>query len=144
VSLVDDWYTQRPSLRAVALRPFSVLFGALVALRRALYRGGVRRSVAPRSRRHRRQYHCRWERQDAARGGARRGARAAQIHPGVVSRGYGRDRGHEAPIIVGVRDDRAGSATSRCSWREPAARWPSPAIALPRVWRCFRAIPDAT
>ena len=46
MSLVDDWYLQRPSLRAVALRPFSVLFGALVALRRALYRGGVRRSVA--------------------------------------------------------------------------------------------------
>jgi len=45
VSLVDDWYSQRPSLRAVALRPFSALFGALVALRRALYRGGVRRSV---------------------------------------------------------------------------------------------------
>jgi len=37
VGLVDDWYSQRPSLRAVALRPFSALFGGVVALRRALY-----------------------------------------------------------------------------------------------------------
>ena len=27
------------------------------------------------------------------------------FHPGVVSRGYGRDRGRDAPIIVGARDD---------------------------------------
>src|SRR6185312_5090449 len=44
-SLVADWYSPRPSLLAIALRPLSLVFGALVAVRRALYRSGVRRSI---------------------------------------------------------------------------------------------------
>ena len=46
MSLVADWYSQRPSILAIALRPLSLAFGAVVALRRALYRSGLRRTVA--------------------------------------------------------------------------------------------------
>jgi tetraacyldisaccharide 4'-kinase len=106
MSLVADWYSPRPSLLAVALRPLSFLFGAAVALRRALYRSGLRRTVAlpvpvvivgnitvggsgktPLV-------------AALAAALARRG-----FHPGVVSRGYGRERGDDAPIIVGAHDD---------------------------------------
>ena len=106
MSLVDDWYSQRPSLRAVALRPFSVLFGAVVALRRALYRGGVRRSVAL-------PVPVVIVGNITAGGSGKTPLVAALVaalaqrgfHPGVVSRGYGRDRGDDAPIIAGPRDD---------------------------------------
>jgi tetraacyldisaccharide 4'-kinase len=106
VSLVADWYSPRPSMLAVALRPFSLLFGAAVALRRALYRRGLRRTVAlpvPVV-----------IVGNITVGGSGKtplvatlaGALAQRgFHPGVVSRGYGRDRGDDAPILVGARDD---------------------------------------
>jgi len=106
VSLVAQWYSPRPSPIAVALRPLSLVFGALVALRRALYRAGLRKSVAlpvpvvivgnitiggsgktPLV-------------AALVRALAQRG-----FHPGVVSRGYGRESGDDAPILVGARDD---------------------------------------
>ena len=106
MGLVDDWYSPRPSLRAVALRPFSALFGAVVALRRALYRSGVRHSVALR-------VPVVIVGNITAGGSGKTPLVAALVaalaqrgfHPGVVSRGYGRDRGDDAPIIVGARDD---------------------------------------
>lgn len=106
MSLVAQWYSPRPSPIAVALRPLSLVFGALVALRRALYRAGLRKSVAlpvpvvivgnitiggsgktPLV-------------AALVRALAQRG-----FHPGVVSRGYGRESGDDAPILVGARDD---------------------------------------
>ena len=65
------------------------------------------------------------------------------FHPGVVSRGYGRDRGRRcADRRRRATTIRAGSATSRCCWRAPAARWPSRAIASPPVWRCLSRNPE--
>jgi tetraacyldisaccharide 4'-kinase len=106
MSLVADWYSSRPSALAIALRPMSIAFGTAVAVRRALYRSGLRRSVAlpvpvvivgnitvggsgktPLV-------------AALVRALARRG-----FHPGVVSRGYGRDRVDDAPILVGAHDD---------------------------------------
>ena len=46
MSLVADWYSPRPSALAIVLRPLSLAFGAGVALRRALYRAGLRKRVA--------------------------------------------------------------------------------------------------
>lgn len=106
--LVVDWYSPRHSLLTALLRPVSLLFGAAVALRRALYRAGVLRSlrlpvpvvvvgnitvggsgktplVAA-----------------LARALAQRG-----FTPGIVSRGYGRDRDDGAPILVAADDDPA-------------------------------------
>jgi len=106
MSLVADWYSPRPSPLTVALFPLSLAFGAAVALRRTLYRTGLRRREAlpvpvvvvgnitvggsgktP--------LVAALVRALAARG----------FHPGVVSRGYGRDRGDDAPILVGAHDD---------------------------------------
>jgi tetraacyldisaccharide 4'-kinase len=106
VSLVDHWYSQRPSILAVALRPLSMLFGAAVALRRALYRDGVRRSVAL-------PVPVVIVGNITVGGSGKTPLVAALVaalaqrgfHPGVVSRGYGRDRGGDAAIIVGARDD---------------------------------------
>jgi tetraacyldisaccharide 4'-kinase len=106
VSLVADWYSPRPSILAVALRPFSLVFGAAVALRRALYRGGLRRSVAlpvPVV-----------IVGNITVGGSGKTPLVATLvgaltrrgfHPGVVSRGYGRDRGDDSPILVDAHDD---------------------------------------
>jgi len=104
--LVADWYSPRPSLLAVALRPVSLLFGAAVASRRALYRVGFFRSVelpvpvvivgnitvggsgkTPLV-------------IALVRALAERGHR-----PGVVSRGHGRNRDDGTPIAVGANDD---------------------------------------
>jgi tetraacyldisaccharide 4'-kinase len=104
--LVADWYSPRPSLLAVVLRPVSLLFRAGVALRRAFYRAGLLRSVrlpvpvvvvgnitaggsgkTPLV-------------AALARALAQRG-----FHPGVVSRGHGRNRDDGAPIAVGATDD---------------------------------------
>jgi len=106
VSLVADWYSPRPSLVAVALRPLALLFGAAVALRRALYRGGLLRSVALR-------VPVVIVGNITVGGSGKTPLVAALVralarrgfHPGVVSRGYGRDRGDDAPIAVGAADD---------------------------------------
>jgi tetraacyldisaccharide 4'-kinase len=106
--LAVDWYSPRHSLLTASLWPVSLLFGAAVAFRRALYRGGVLRSVrlpvpvvvvgnitvggsgkTPLV-------------AALARALARRG-----FSPGIVSRGYGRDRDDGAPILVAPDDDPA-------------------------------------
>jgi tetraacyldisaccharide 4'-kinase len=43
--LVAAWYSRRPTFLTAALWPLSLLFRAVVAARRALYRAGVLRSV---------------------------------------------------------------------------------------------------
>jgi tetraacyldisaccharide 4'-kinase len=106
MSLVADWYSPRPSLLAVALRPLSLVFGVAVALRRALYRAGVRRSVAL-------PVPVVIVGNITVGGSGKTPLVAALVealarrgfHPGVVSRGYGRDRDDGAPIAVGARDD---------------------------------------
>jgi tetraacyldisaccharide 4'-kinase len=106
VSLVADWYSPRPSALAIVLRPLSLAFGAGVALRRALYRAGLRKRVAlpvpvvivgnitvggsgktPL----------------VAALGRALGERG--FRPGVVSRGYGRDRVDDVPLLVDPHDD---------------------------------------
>ena len=106
MSLVADWYSPRPSPLAVALRPVSLVFGAVVAVRRALYRAGLRKSVAlpvPVV-----------IVGNITVGGSGKTPLVATLvralgergfHPGVVSRGYGRDRSDDAPILVGAHDD---------------------------------------
>jgi tetraacyldisaccharide 4'-kinase len=106
VSLVADWYSPRPSALAVALRPFSLAFGTLVAVRRALYRSGLRRSVAL-------PVPVVIVGNITVGGSGKTPLVAALVralaqrgfHPGVVSRGYGRDRGDDAPILVGAHED---------------------------------------
>jgi len=106
MSLVADWYSPRPSILAIALRPLSLAFGALVAVRRALYRSGLRRSVplpVP----------VVIVGNITVGGSGKTPLVAALVealsrrgfHPGVVSRGYGREREEGAPIIVGANDD---------------------------------------
>jgi tetraacyldisaccharide 4'-kinase len=104
--LVVDWYSPRHSLLTALLWPASLAFRAAVALRRALYRCGLLRSVSVRvpvvvignitvggsgktplvlA---------------LARALAQRG-----LSPGIVSRGYGRKRNDDAPILVASDDD---------------------------------------
>jgi tetraacyldisaccharide 4'-kinase len=106
--LVVDWYLPRHSLLTASLRPVSLLFGAAVAFRRALYRGGVLRSV-------------RLPVPVVVVGNITVGgsgktplvaalARALTqrgFSPGIVSRGYGRDQDDGAPILVAPDDDPA-------------------------------------
>ena len=99
--LVDAWYSPRTTLAAAMLLPLSLLFRAAVALRRAGYRSGLLRSVAlpvpvvivgnitvggsgktPLV-------------AALAQALAQRG-----FHPGIVSRGYGRDRDDGDPLPV--------------------------------------------
>jgi tetraacyldisaccharide 4'-kinase len=106
--LVADWYSPRPTVLAVALRPAALLFGAAVALRRALYGIGILRPVelpvpvvivgnitvggsgkTPLV-------------AALVRALAQRGFR-----PGVVSRGHGRDRDDDVPIAVAPGDEPA-------------------------------------
>ena len=106
MSLVADWYSPRPSPLAVALRPLSLLFGLAVALRRALYRVRLLRSVAlpvPVV-----------IVGNITVGGSGKtplvaalvGALATRgFHPGGVSRGYGRDSVDDLPISVSATDD---------------------------------------
>jgi tetraacyldisaccharide 4'-kinase len=106
MSLVADWYSPRPSALTIALRPFSLAFGSAVALRRALYRAGLRRSVAL-------PVPVVIVGNITVGGSGKTPLVAALVaalrergfHPGVVSRGYGRDRGGDAPILVGAHDD---------------------------------------
>ena len=106
MSLVADWYSPRPSALAIALRPISLVFGAVVALRRALYRAGLRKSVAL-------PVPVVIVGNITVGGSGKTPLVAALVralaergfHPGVVSRGYGRDRRDDAPILVGAHDD---------------------------------------
>ncbi len=105
-SVVAAWYAPRPTLRTWLAWPWSLLFRATVALRRALYRRGVLRS----------------ERLpvpvvvvgNITVGGSGKtplvialceALRARGWHPGVVSRGYGGRA--DAPRAVDARDDPA-------------------------------------
>jgi tetraacyldisaccharide 4'-kinase len=106
VSISADWYSPRPTPLAVALRPLSLLFGAVVALRRALYRARLRRSVVL-------PVPVVIVGNITVGGSGKTPLVAALVralakrgyHPGVVSRGYGRDRGDAAPILVETHDD---------------------------------------
>ena len=106
MSLVVDWYSPRPSALTLALRPLSLAFGTGVAVRRALYRSGLRRSVAL-------PVPVVIVGSITVGGSGKTPLVAALVralahrgfHPGVVSRGYGRDRGDDAPILVGAHDD---------------------------------------
>ena len=99
--LVDAWYSPRTTLAAAMLLPLSLFFRAAVALRRAGYRSGLLHSVAlpvpvvivgnitvggsgktPLV-------------AALARALAQRG-----FHPGIVSRGYGRDHDDGDPLPV--------------------------------------------
>src|SRR5262249_44365260 len=101
MSLVADWYSPRPSPLAIALRPLALAFGTGVALRRALYRAGLRKSVAL-------AVPVVIVGNITVGGSGKTPLVAALVralaqrgfHPGVVSRGYGRDRGDDAPILV--------------------------------------------
>jgi tetraacyldisaccharide 4'-kinase len=104
--LVDAWYSPRTTLTAALLLPLSLCFRVAVALRRAGYRTGLLRSVAlpvpvvivgnitvggsgktPLV-------------AALAQALAQRG-----FHPGIVSRGYGRDRDDGQALPVGPDDD---------------------------------------
>jgi tetraacyldisaccharide 4'-kinase len=104
--LVAAWYSPQPSALAAALRPASMVFGAAVALRRALYRRGIIRA----------------ERLpvpvvvvgNITVGGSGKTPLVAALlralaqrghRPGVVSRGYGRARDDGTPILVAATDD---------------------------------------
>jgi len=106
--LVAGWYAPRATMLTAALWPLSLLFRAAVALRRSLYRRGILRAVrlpvpvvvvgnivvggsgkTPLV-------------AALARALAERGHR-----PGIVSRGYGREREDGAPIVVAATDDPA-------------------------------------
>jgi len=103
-SLVAAWYAPRPTLVSQLLRPAAALFGGVVALRRALFRNGWRKS----------------ERLpipvivvgNVTVGGAGKTPLALALadalaargrHPGFVSRGYG--GGDEGPRAVIPSDD---------------------------------------
>jgi tetraacyldisaccharide 4'-kinase len=104
--LVAAWYSPRLTALAALLLPLSLLFGVLVALRRLLYRCGVLRSV-------------RLPVPVVVVGNITVGgsgktplvatlARALEergFHPGIVSRGHGRDDEHGTPVGVGPDAD---------------------------------------
>lgn len=104
--LVDTWYSPRTTVLAALLLPLSMLFRAAVALRRVCYRIGLRRSV----------------RisvpvvviGNITVGGSGKTPLVAALalalaqrgyHPGIVSRGYGRDDDGGDPVSVGPDDD---------------------------------------
>jgi tetraacyldisaccharide 4'-kinase len=99
--LVDVWYSPRTRLLAAMLLPLSLFFRAIVALRRVAYRSGLLRSV----------------RLpvpvvvvgNITVGGSGKTPLVAALalalaqrgfHPGIVSRGYGRDRDDDHPLPV--------------------------------------------
>ena len=104
--LVDAWYSPRPTLLAVTLLPLSLLFGVAVALRRVFYRYGVLRST-------------RFPVPvvvigNITAGGSGKTPLVAALavalaqrgfHPGIVSRGYGRDEDDSEPVPVSPDDD---------------------------------------
>lgn len=104
--LVAAWYSPRRGALAISLLPASLAFGAGTALRRALYRRGLLRSV----------------RLpvpvvvvgNIAVGGSGKTPLVAALarallergfHPGIVSRGYGRAHDDGAPLLVAADDD---------------------------------------
>ncbi len=109
--LVDTWYARRTTLLAAMLLPLSVLFRAAVALRRAGYRAGLLRSVGlpvPVV-----------VVGNITVGGSGKTPLVAALacalaqrgfHPGIVSRGYGRDidDGHPLPVDPDADSRRSG------------------------------------
>jgi tetraacyldisaccharide 4'-kinase len=104
--LVDAWYAPRTTMLAATLLPLSLLFRAAVALRRVFYRSGFLHSV----------------RLpvpvvvigNITVGGSGKTPLVAALalelaqrgfHPGIVSRGYGRDGSGDDPLPVGPDDD---------------------------------------
>jgi tetraacyldisaccharide 4'-kinase len=106
--LVATWYAGRPGLVALALGPVSLLFGGAVALRRALYRAGIFRSV-------RLPVPVVVVGNITVGGSGKTPLVAALVralsrrgfHPGVVSRGHGRDDVGGPPLVVAPDDDPA-------------------------------------
>lgn len=106
--VVADWYAPRHSALTLALWPVSLAFRAAVAMRRALYRHGILRTVevgVPVV-----------VVGNITVGGTGKtplvahlaGALAQRGYtPGIVSRGYGATSVHIAPLIVGRDDDAA-------------------------------------
>ena len=104
--LIEAWYSPRPSLLGTALWPASLVFGAAVALRRALYRHGLVRSV--------RLSVPVVVIGNITVGGSGKTPLVAALasalarrghHPGIVSRGYGRNAEGGAPLLVTPNDD---------------------------------------
>lgn len=104
--LIETWYARRLTALGAALWPVSVVFGALAALRRAMYRRGWLRSV----------------RLgvpvvvvgNITVGGTGKTPLVAALalaltkrgyHPGIVSRGYGRGPDDGRPLLVAPGDD---------------------------------------
>ena len=104
--LVATWYSPRLTALAVALLPLALLFRVGVAARRVLYRAGILRSVRLRV--------PVVVVGNITAGGSGKTPLVAALalalaqrgfHPGIVSRGYGRDAGSDEPVTVGPDDD---------------------------------------
>lgn len=104
--LVAAWYSPRPTALAVLLLPLALLFRFGVASRRMLYRVGVLRSVRLRV--------PVVVVGNITVGGSGKTPLVAALalalsrrgfHPGIVSRGYGRDAANGEPLQVGADDD---------------------------------------
>ena len=104
--LVAAWYSPRPTALAVLLLPLALLFRLGVASRRMLYRVGVLRSVRLRV--------PVVVVGNITVGGSGKTPLVAALalslsrrgfHPGIVSRGYGRDAANGEPLRVGAHDD---------------------------------------
>jgi tetraacyldisaccharide 4'-kinase len=104
--LVAAWYSPRPTALAVLLLPLALLFRFGVAARRMLYRLGVLRSVRLRV--------PVVVVGNITVGGSGKTPLVAALalalsrrgfHPGIVSRGYGRDGANGEPVPVGPDDD---------------------------------------
>ena len=143
--LVAAWYSPRPTALAVPLLPLALLFRLGVASRRMLYRVGVLRSVRLRV--------PVVVVGNITVGGSGKTPLVAALalalsqrgfHPGIVSRGYGRDAANGEPLRGRSRTTiRGGSATSRCCSRVRATRSWSPTIALPPDGHCSPGIRNA-
>src|SRR4051812_28800678 len=106
--LVHDWYEPKLTALTFALTPLSVMFASAAALRRALYRLGVlhtQRIAVPVI-----------VVGNITAGGSGKTPlvtalahelRARGLHPGIVSRGYGRHpaSNNEVPMLVSAHDD---------------------------------------
>jgi tetraacyldisaccharide 4'-kinase len=104
--LVATWYSPRLTAFAVALTPLALLFRLGVAVRRVLYRAGILRTVRLRV--------PVVVVGNITAGGSGKTPLVAALasalsqrgfHPGIVSRGYGRDAGDDVPMAVGPEDD---------------------------------------
>ena len=126
--LVAAWYASRPTALTRLLSPFALLFAAAVALRRVLYRAGVVKA----------------ERLpvkvvvvgNITAGGSGKTPLVAALvrmlaergfHPGIVSRGHGREIRSETPLLVTPDTDAALSGDeplllARAGFRVAVAR----------------------